>query len=178
MEQQILPSQVRAARALIGWSQETLAEASSVSISTIRDFESGRRDASSKNLLALRKVLQREGGVEFVPYNDDAGPGVRLARENPTVTRKPTKLNFETENLPFEVRWRGEEVFVFLPSEVLDDLEKVMHRLTDDQYVAIFNKWEKQIIARTARAIYAGRVDDRRRLQLRSGDFGDLLGQR
>ena len=39
MEKRILSSQVRAARALIGWSQEVLAEASGVSISTIRDFE-------------------------------------------------------------------------------------------------------------------------------------------
>jgi transcriptional regulator with XRE-family HTH domain len=175
MEKRILSSQVRAARALIGWSQEVLAEASGVSISTIRDFESGRRDASPENLQAMRKALQQRGGVEFLPDDDDAGPGVRLARENPTIIRKPTKLSFETENLPFAVRWRGEEVFVFLPRTVLADLERVRKRLTDEQYVDIFNKWEKQILARTARAIYAGRADGRGRLQLRSGDFEDLL---
>ena len=175
MDPRILPSQTRAARALIGWSLEALAEASGVSISTIRDFESGRRDASAENVKALKNALQRRGGVEFVADDDNAGPGVRLRREHPAIIRKPTKLNFETENLPFGVRWRGEEVFVFLPRSVLADLARVRERLSDAQYVEIFHKWEKQIIARTTRAIYAGRVDDRRRLQLRSGDFLDLF---
>lgn len=77
----ILPTQVRAARALIGWSQKDLAKISGVGVSTIRAFEAGRRDASAKHLLAFRKAFHRKGGIEFVLDDDNNGPGVRFCRK-------------------------------------------------------------------------------------------------
>lgn len=53
------PKQSRAARALLNWSQGELAEASSVSLSTVRDFEKGRHMPIANNLAAIRKAFEQ-----------------------------------------------------------------------------------------------------------------------
>jgi transcriptional regulator with XRE-family HTH domain len=169
MDDPILPSQVRAARALLDWSQDMLASKSKVSISTVRDFESGRRDSAPENISAIRDAFVN-AGVRFVPLDEKCGPGVRLEIDVPKVKRRPTRVSFETDNLPFEVSWRGGTVFVFLPRTVLDDLDGTNHR-DDAAYVASFINHEPNIVQKMARALYAGRVDQHGRLQLRSRDF-------
>lgn len=57
----MLPEQSRAARAWLDWSQEELAAKASVSISTVRDFEAGRRDPIANNLAAMRAALEAAG---------------------------------------------------------------------------------------------------------------------
>jgi transcriptional regulator with XRE-family HTH domain len=74
----LTPAQSRAARALINWSQPTLAMASGASVSTIRDFETGKRQPIGNNLNAIRGALER-AGVIFVDENGE-GPGVRLRK--------------------------------------------------------------------------------------------------
>ncbi len=70
--------QIKAARALIGWSQADLAEASGVSEPTLKRLESaygdlgGRADTGAKIIAALEAA-----GVEFIPPNG-SGAGVRL----------------------------------------------------------------------------------------------------
>jgi len=72
--------QVKAARALLGWSQEDLARYSSVSEPTIARLETregkiaGRPNTAKKIKDALEK-----GGVEFIEENG-GGPGVRLRK--------------------------------------------------------------------------------------------------
>jgi transcriptional regulator with XRE-family HTH domain len=72
--------QIKAARALLGWSQEQLALASDVSIPTIKRLESqegflgGRAETGAKIETALRRA-----GVEFIEENG-GGPGVRLKK--------------------------------------------------------------------------------------------------
>ena len=68
------PAQSRAARALLEWSQEELAKAAHLGLSTIRDFEKGRRIPSHNNLLGMRTALEA-AGVLFIPENG-AGAGV------------------------------------------------------------------------------------------------------
>lgn len=73
------PAQSRAARALIGWSQTDLANASRVSISTIRDYETEKRQPIANNLAAIRAALEA-AGVQFLADGDVAtGPGVSLS---------------------------------------------------------------------------------------------------
>lgn len=79
----ISPSQLRAARALLDWSQPDLAERSGVSIGTIKTFEKGRSEPKRPTLIAWRNAFA-QSGVVFV-YDDDAGgDGVRFRKE-----RKP-----------------------------------------------------------------------------------------
>ncbi len=72
--------QIKAARALLRWSQEDLSDASSVSLPTIKRLEAasgtlgGRQKTSDAITLALETA-----GVEFIPKNG-GGPGVRLKK--------------------------------------------------------------------------------------------------
>ena len=75
----MIPSQSRAARALIEWSQTELAQAAGLGISTIVDFERDRREVSDAAKAAMRAALEA-AGVEFIEPNG-SGPGVRL-RQN------------------------------------------------------------------------------------------------
>ncbi len=60
----ITPAQCRAARALLDWSQQDLAKAAHLGLSTIRDFEKGRRVPTHNNLRGIKLALE-EGGVEI-----------------------------------------------------------------------------------------------------------------
>lgn len=78
----LTPEQCRAARALLGWSQDQLKEASGVSKVTIADFERGAR-ARSPYADTLAKLVDAfaVAGVEFIgagDYQGGGGPGVRL----------------------------------------------------------------------------------------------------
>lgn len=53
--------QVKAARALLAWSQSDLARAARVAVSTIADFERGQRTPVANNAQAIREALQAEG---------------------------------------------------------------------------------------------------------------------
>ena len=72
----LAPEQSRAARAWLDWSQEDLAKRASVALSTVRDFEKGRRTPIANNLEAIRRALA-EAGVELV--FDDAGKASGIA---------------------------------------------------------------------------------------------------
>lgn len=72
----ITPEQSRAARGLLDWTQQELASRASVGLSTVRDFEKGRRRPTEANAEAIRQALEA-AGVTFIPA-DKAGPGVRL----------------------------------------------------------------------------------------------------
>lgn len=71
-------AQLRAARALLGWSQDQLVKASSVSISTIKRME-GSQDpmrGTAENVWKIQSALET-AGIVFIDDNG-GGPGVRL----------------------------------------------------------------------------------------------------
>ena len=68
--------QCRAGRALLGWSQERLAQAAQVAVPTVTNFENGVSTPVRNNLLAVRSALET-AGVVLIPANG-GGPGVRL----------------------------------------------------------------------------------------------------
>lgn len=74
----ITPAQSRAGRALLDWSQVSLAKASNLGESTIKNFEAGRTIPTINNLAAIRAALEA-AGVEFIPENG-GGAGVRLKK--------------------------------------------------------------------------------------------------
>ena len=61
----LTPAQCRAARGWLDWNQKDLADKASVSMSTIRDFESGKRTPITNNLEALRRAIEA-AGVQLV----------------------------------------------------------------------------------------------------------------
>jgi DNA-binding transcriptional regulator YiaG len=76
------PAQCKAARALIGLTQPQLARAAKVGLSTVVDFERGRRQVSMEAASALRTAIE-QAGVEFIDENG-GGPGVRLRKRSHT----------------------------------------------------------------------------------------------
>ena len=75
----MMPVQCRAARALVDFTQQELAEASGLGLSTIVDFERERRVVSDEAVAAIRAALEG-AGAEFT---NGGKPGVRLARLAP-----------------------------------------------------------------------------------------------
>jgi ribosome-binding protein aMBF1 (putative translation factor) len=58
------PEQVRAARNWLAWTQAELAERAKVGLSTVKDYEGGKRTPIANNLEALKKALE-SGGIAF-----------------------------------------------------------------------------------------------------------------
>jgi hypothetical protein len=79
----LLGAQIRAARALLRWSAEDLAQASALGANTVRRAEvtEGATSLTAANDRAIRRALE-DAGVEFIDENG-GGAGVRL--------RKPTR---------------------------------------------------------------------------------------
>ncbi|MER8524542.1 MULTISPECIES: helix-turn-helix transcriptional regulator [unclassified Mesorhizobium] len=78
MKKDILPQQVRAARALIDWTRDDLANASGLTVRTLARIESSQTIPRQTTLEALAKALEA-AGIEFISQNG-GGRGVRLAR--------------------------------------------------------------------------------------------------
>lgn len=80
----ITPAQCRAARGLINWSQQQLADAARVGVVTVRQFETGASQPRNATLDVLQRALEA-AGVIFVAENGE-GPGVRLRKAASTET--------------------------------------------------------------------------------------------
>ncbi|MGB3272224.1 MAG: helix-turn-helix transcriptional regulator [Xanthobacteraceae bacterium] len=77
----LTPAQIRAARALLNWSQADLAAASGVALQSIKNIETGKTDPRLSTATALCRALET-AGIIFIDdgQSTDGGPGVRLAK--------------------------------------------------------------------------------------------------
>jgi transcriptional regulator with XRE-family HTH domain len=82
----ITPAQCRAARALLEWTQNQLAEAARVGVVTIRQFESSDTEPRRATIDVIKRALEA-AGVEFIDENG-GGPGVRLRNRQQPKQRK------------------------------------------------------------------------------------------
>ncbi len=71
---EISPAQCRAARALLNWTQETLAVRTGVALKTIRAFENERTKPLGVTRAAIKQALEK-AGIEFLD-----GDGLRLKK--------------------------------------------------------------------------------------------------
>jgi len=76
----LIGSQIRAARAFLGWSHSDLSFHSGVSLSTIKRFEASSSVPKNrmKNLETIKSTFE-ENGIEFVG-SPDHNPGVILKK--------------------------------------------------------------------------------------------------
>jgi transcriptional regulator with XRE-family HTH domain len=80
----ITPHQCRAARGLLDWTQQELADAARIGVATVRIFEGEAAESRQATLAVLKRAFEL-AGVEFIDDNG-GGPGVRLrksAKEKP-----------------------------------------------------------------------------------------------
>ncbi len=69
--------QIRAARALLGWSQQELADRAILSLNAVKRLETGHGDPRMSTVMAVKTALEA-AGVEFQPAAGGQGEGVRL----------------------------------------------------------------------------------------------------
>lgn len=73
----VTKKQIRAARALLGWTQQDLADRAGTAKQTVVDFERGQRNTYPRTVADIRRTLEH-GGVVFIDKSRHGGPGVRL----------------------------------------------------------------------------------------------------
>ena len=73
--------QIRAARAMLGWSREDLLKASGISMSALLRMEGALADSRGSTLNKVAKALTL-AGIEFIT-RDDGSIGVIMKAQNP-----------------------------------------------------------------------------------------------
>jgi transcriptional regulator with XRE-family HTH domain len=75
-------AQLRAARALLGWRQERIAQAAKISVATIRRMESqeGSLMGHVSTLLKIQAAFE-QAGIQFINEDETGGFGVRMAKK-------------------------------------------------------------------------------------------------
>ena len=76
------PAQIRAARALLWWTQEDLAKASGVGTATIQRMEKSKHVISGyvSTLVRLQEAFEK-AGILFIDDDEEGGYGLRLAKK-------------------------------------------------------------------------------------------------
>lgn len=79
MRSMVTAAQIRAARALLGWSQQMLADKAIVSVNAVNRLERELVDTKVSTLAAVERALLK-AGVDFISPASEKGEGVRFAR--------------------------------------------------------------------------------------------------
>ena len=83
----ITSAECRAARGLLSWSQQNLADLAGVGIMTIHQFEKEGTQPRRATLEVVRRAFEN-AGVEFIDENG-GGPGVRLRKPSRSKPKQP-----------------------------------------------------------------------------------------
>jgi transcriptional regulator with XRE-family HTH domain len=82
----ITSAQCRAARGLLDWTQQELADRAGIGIVTVRQVEAGLSKPRRATLEVIKRAMEA-AGVEFIDGNG-GGPGVRLLKTRRHAIRK------------------------------------------------------------------------------------------
>jgi transcriptional regulator with XRE-family HTH domain len=82
----VTAAQCRAARGLLDWSQQELADRAGLGIVTIRQIEADITEPRRATLTVLKQAFEG-AGVEFIDENG-GGPGVRIRKRKRTKKSK------------------------------------------------------------------------------------------
>jgi transcriptional regulator with XRE-family HTH domain len=112
---EINPSQVKAARALLGWSQGDLAERAKVSRSTIRILEDDKATSKAAirigTLLDIQKALEA-GGIEFLENE-----GIRRVTDGVKIFKGPKSCEMFLDDILQTIKEKGGDIFAIVTSQ-------------------------------------------------------------
>jgi transcriptional regulator with XRE-family HTH domain len=86
------PSQCRAARGLLNWTQDEMASAARLSVVTVRNFENEKSTPQRATLDVIQRALEA-AGIEFT---NGEQPGVRLAKAAAARSGEPASASNPT----------------------------------------------------------------------------------
>jgi transcriptional regulator with XRE-family HTH domain len=132
----ISAAQCRAARALLDWSQDKLAESALVARATIVDFERIQRTPMRQNLASLESCFEA-AGIAFIG-EEDGGAGVRFREVHLEYidTLRPDRV--DGVNLP--VSYRGSRYLIVIPRATSEDIDRTNHRTIEEQKLSVQRK--------------------------------------
>jgi transcriptional regulator with XRE-family HTH domain len=168
----VISAQIRAARALLNWSQERLAEEAGVGVTSIRDIESQRRPTDTGVMRQLHQAFEN-AGVKFISGAAEGGPGVRFVAGQAHLIRQPEMTKWD--GLHLSVEWKGQEIDILVAYEVVSDLGNFSGRQPNAAYVDVFRNHRGEILDATGAALAAGRIDRHSRVVLTATDFPRLV---
>jgi transcriptional regulator with XRE-family HTH domain len=161
----ISASQCRAARALLDWSQDQLAENAQVARATIADFERNTRSPMRQNLISMISAFEA-AGIAFVPDSDDGdGAGVRHRKIELEYNRT---LRSDGYDLVLSVRYKGQPYSVIIGRAIIDDIEHLRGSSESERLTAT-QKHLPKILRAAEEKLRHGVAGDR--IELRHGDF-------
>jgi transcriptional regulator with XRE-family HTH domain len=118
----ITAAQCRAARALLGWSQDQLAENAKVARATVTYFERNLRVPLRQNAVSIVSTLET-AGVAFISEDGDGG-GVGARFREIKLEHSPTSRPVNGgDDVGIAVRYVGQRYLAVIPREVIDDID-------------------------------------------------------
>lgn len=163
----ISPAQCRAARALLSWSQEELANKSRISRKTIADFERDARLQHGRTVEAVQATLEASG-VEFIAQNG-GGEGVRFRLAMP-------RFLFRRDDVPdrswvaFAFDYKGARYNGFVAYQALASIS-----LSNLPPLGVFDRDRDRILLHAAEQVDAGNLDPEGRVMIRGGDLPRII---
>ena len=130
----ITPEQCRAARGLLGWSQQQLAENASVSRATVADFEANYRDPMRNNLASIEDCMFA-AGVEFLAPQGEAGEGVRFRRMMVKFNLKSLRIDRFNRLATMKMTYAAQPFTCMIDLDAIDDLNHANFK-TDAEFEA------------------------------------------
>src|ERR1700680_1627253 len=164
----ISAAQCRAARALLDWTQEQLAQNAQVARATIADFERNIRMLPMRqNLVSIVSTLE-VAGIQFVAENDSGeGVGVRFRRLQ---LEYSTTVRPDHDNIIISVRYKGMPFAVTIPRAIIEDIDHASSLTTAESVKMVQNHLPKFLRA-TEEKLIRGKVSNNGRIILAHKDF-------
>lgn len=166
-EMSISAAQCRAARALLDWTQDQLAENAHVARATVADFERNARMPMRNNRVSIVSALEA-AGVAFIRENDE-GAGVRFRK---------VELEYNTNVKPRDggvvvsVRYRGTPYSIVISQEIIDDIDRTIYNTFEAKVIAVQNHFP--VFLRAAEeTIISGQILDDDFVYLTRANFPD-----
>lgn len=161
----ISASQCRAARALLDWTQDQLAENAQVARATVVDFERNARSPMRQNLVSIVSALEA-AGIQFIPENG-AGAGVRF-RKVELEYSKTARHN--GDDIILSVKYRGTPYSIIIPREIIDDIDRTNYATVEQRVTAVQNHLPTFLRA-TEQKLTGGTVGEQQNIVLNHDDF-------